>query len=209
MYFMRGLADISQIYAVEVAAKEDRGFVSSFTLMTGNFFSLLAAGIIFGITYDKSNTGWRAALAITFIPSTVMLMALPWIPESPRFLFQKGKESQCREVLAKLYGGKTENGETHLSEEAEAQYDAMQAAIIWDQKHGQDKRAALFNTKAGRYRSFVAFSSQSWWAWNGQSVYTYYYSIVFRYAGLTNNHIIFGIASIQNATWCKCHCNHF
>lgn len=35
-----------QIYAVEIAAKEDRGFVSSFTLMTGNFFGLLAAGII-------------------------------------------------------------------------------------------------------------------------------------------------------------------
>jgi SP family sugar:H+ symporter-like MFS transporter len=33
-----------QIYAVEVAAKEDRGFVSSFSLMTGNFFGLLAVG---------------------------------------------------------------------------------------------------------------------------------------------------------------------
>jgi hypothetical protein len=35
-----------QIYAVEIAAPQDRGFVSSFTLMTGNFFGLLAAGVI-------------------------------------------------------------------------------------------------------------------------------------------------------------------
>lgn len=63
-----------QIYAVEVAAKEDRGFVSSFTLMTGNFFGLMAACIIYGISYDKTNTGWRVALSITFIPATVMLM---------------------------------------------------------------------------------------------------------------------------------------
>ena len=35
-----------QIYAVEIAAKEDRGFVSSFTLMTGNVFGLAASCII-------------------------------------------------------------------------------------------------------------------------------------------------------------------
>ncbi len=32
-------------------------------------------------------------------------------------------------------------------------------AISWDQAHGQDKWAALWNSKAARYRSFVAFSS--------------------------------------------------
>ena len=36
------IVSVEQIYAVEIAAKEDRGFVSSFTLMTGNFFGLLA-----------------------------------------------------------------------------------------------------------------------------------------------------------------------
>ena len=39
-------ADPPQIYAVEIAAKEDRGFVSSFTLMTGNVFGLIASCII-------------------------------------------------------------------------------------------------------------------------------------------------------------------
>ena len=192
-----------QIYAVEVAAKEDRGFVSSFSLMTGNFFGLLAAGLIFGISYNKGNSGWRAALAVTFIPATILLMALPWIPESPRFLYQHKKEAQCKRVLSKLYGGSIDqNGNVKLSEQAITEFEAMKAAIDWDIEHNQHKWSSLWNSKAARYRSFVAFSSQSWWAWNGGSVFTYYYSIVFRAAGITNTHVIFGVSSVQNASWC-------
>lgn len=192
-----------QIYAVEIAAKEDRGFVSSFSLMTGNFFGLLAAGIIFGISYDDSNAGWRAALGVTFIPATVLIIALPFIPESPRFLYQHGKEDQCRRVLVKLYGGSiSESGEVTLSEKAETEFDAMKAAITWDIENHQHKWSSLWNTKAARYRSWVAFTSQSWWAWNGQSVFTYYYAQIFRAAGITDDHVIFGVTAVQNASWC-------
>lgn len=170
--------------------------------MTGNFFGLLASGIIYAISYDTSNTGWRVALSVTFIPATIMLITLPWVPESPRYLYQNGKEDRCRQVLTKLYGGKFENGQAHLSEKAETEFDAMKAAISWDIKHKQDRWSSLWNTKAARYRSFVAFSSQSWWAWNGQSVFTYYYTLMFADAGIENEHTRFGIASVQNASFC-------
>lgn len=94
-----------------------------------------------------------------------------------RYLFEKGKEEECRMVLAKLHGGKEEQGYWVLSEAGEREYEAMRAgqscrtsdltaltsAITWDKEHGQDKWSALWKTKAARYRSFVACSSQSWW----------------------------------------------
>ena len=80
--------------------------------------------------------------------------------------------------------------------------DAMKAAISWDIIHGQHKWSALWSSKAARYRSFVAFSSQSWWAWNGGSVFTYYYTQIFAAAGIVNKHTQFGIAGVQNASWC-------
>ena len=177
--------------------------MSSFSLITGNFFGFLAAGIVYGISYDTSNTGWRAALAVTFIPATILLIALPFVPESPRFLYQHRKEEQCMKALCKLYGGTVEdNGDIKLSEQALTEFEAMKAAISWDLEHGQHKWSALYITKAARYRSFVAISSQCWWAWNGGSVFTYYYSKVYRAAGINNIHIIFGIASVQQASWC-------
>ncbi|KAK4687912.1 hypothetical protein P7C73_g2215, partial [Tremellales sp. Uapishka_1] len=191
-----------QIYAVEIAAKEDRGFVSSFSLITGNFFGLLASGIVYGISYSMSNAGWRAALGVTFIPATLLLSVLPWVPESPRYLYEKGKTEECQRVLFRLHGGHMEEGRVVLSQAAEIEFEALRAAIDWDQSHGQDKWAALWNSKAARYRSFVACSSQSWWAWNGGSIFTYYYTIVFSAAGITDPHVQFGIAGVQNASWC-------
>lgn len=78
----------------------------------------------------------------------------------------------------------------------------MKAAITWDIENNQHKWVSLINTKAARYRSWVAFTSQSWWAWNGQSVFTYYYSQIFRAAGITDNHVIFGVTAVQNASCC-------
>jgi MFS family permease len=39
-------------------------------------------------------------------------------------------------------------------------------------------------------------------AWNGGSIFTYYYTIVFSAAGITDPHIQFGITAVQNASWC-------
>ena len=67
-------------------------------------------------------------------------------------------------MLRRLHGGTLhDDGSVTLSDSAQVEFDAMQAAITWDQEHGQDKWAALWNTKAARYRSFVAITSQSWW----------------------------------------------
>ncbi|EIW69873.1 hypothetical protein TREMEDRAFT_61644 [Tremella mesenterica DSM 1558] len=190
-----------QIYAVEIAAKEDRGFVSSFLIDDWKFLRIISpdlkAGIIYGISYSTSNIGWRAALGVTFIPATILLMVLPWVPESPRYLYEKGKEEECRRVVGRLHGFHMQDGNMILSEAAQVEFEAMKAAISWDQEHGQDKWSALWNSKAARYRSFVAISSQSWWAWNGGSIFTYYYTIIFTAAGITDPHIQFGIAGAK------------
>jgi SP family sugar:H+ symporter-like MFS transporter len=39
-------------------------------------------------------------------------------------------------------------------------------------------------------------------AWNGGSIFTYYYTLVFTAAGITDPHVQFGISGVQNATWC-------
>ena len=39
-------------------------------------------------------------------------------------------------------------------------------------------------------------------AWNGGSIFTYYYTIVFTAAGITDPHVQFGISGVQNASWC-------
>ena len=105
------------------------------------------AGLIYGISYAQGNSGWRAALSVTFIPSTLLLLVLLWVPESreaaqspnrpradllsARYLYEKKRYMQCREVLARLHGGhKEEDGSVFLSDAAEVEFEAMRAGEL-------------------------------------------------------------------------------
>jgi len=83
----------------------------------------------------------------------------------------------------------------------EQEYNEMKAAIDYDRQHGLSNWKNLFTSKAARYRTYVALFSQFIWAWNGQSVTTYYFTRVFDAAGFSDVHQQFAINSIQGAMW--------
>eukprot|EP01087_Luapelamoeba_hula_P023992 TRINITY_DN8987_c0_g1_i2.p1 TRINITY_DN8987_c0_g1~~TRINITY_DN8987_c0_g1_i2.p1 ORF type:complete len:522 (-),score=70.69 TRINITY_DN8987_c0_g1_i2:67-1632(-) len=178
-----------QVYTAEVASKNERGMLSGTSLVSGNLFSTFAAAIAFGVTYTTGNWGWRLSLAVSFIPSVVLLMLLPFVPETPRYHYQKGREAKAREVMVRFHG--TRDGK--LTAASEAEFDAMIAAIKYDQEASNIGWSAFVNTPAARFRTFCALSSQLIWPWAGQSVWTYYFGRVYRYAGITEDHTSFAI----------------
>jgi len=46
--------------------------------------------------------GWRVMLAVSAIPSFVLLVLVPLVPESPRFLAVKGRTQEAEAVLARM-----------------------------------------------------------------------------------------------------------
>ncbi|BFZ63547.1 hypothetical protein YB2330_004674 [Saitoella coloradoensis] len=185
-----------QIYAVEIANRNERGFLSGLSLITGNVFSLAASAITYGLTYAVGNWGWRLAFGVSFIPANILLFSLPWIPESPRWLYEKSREDEARAVFMKLHGH-----DEMLDDDMEREYQEMKVAIAYDKANKMNHWRNFFNTSAARYRTFVAVSSQFIWAWNGQSVWTYYFTYVFDAAGFSDVHIQFALNAIQGAMW--------
>lgn len=51
----------------------------------------------------KQNSAWRGPLALQCLPALIVLGAMRWLPESPRYLIQTGKLEQARSVLGKLH----------------------------------------------------------------------------------------------------------
>jgi SP family sugar:H+ symporter-like MFS transporter len=47
---------------------------------------------------------WRWMFWMQFIPAAAYLIALFFIPESPRFLVLRGRREEARAVLARLFG---------------------------------------------------------------------------------------------------------
>jgi MFS family permease len=46
---------------------------------------------------------WRGPLGLALVWPILMLVILPFIPESPRFLLMKGRVEEAREVVLKLH----------------------------------------------------------------------------------------------------------
>ncbi|WP_293884243.1 sugar porter family MFS transporter [Sphingomonas sp.] len=104
---------LSPAYISEVAPANIRGrmtTVQQIMIITGltaafvvNYFLTQAAGASTS-PFWLGIAAWRWMYLMQAIPALVFLVALYFIPESPRFLVSKGRNEQALIVLAKLFG---------------------------------------------------------------------------------------------------------
>jgi MFS transporter, SP family, xylose:H+ symportor len=100
---------LSPMYIAEIAPPQIRG-----QLVSWNQFAIIFGMlIIYFVNYyiagqgDQewlNETGWRWMFASETIPAVLFLILLVFVPETPRYLVMKNKESSAREVLIKLNG---------------------------------------------------------------------------------------------------------
>ncbi len=116
--FMGGMAVgaasvLSPAYISEVAPANIRGrmtTIQQIMIITGltaafvvNYYLAGAAGSSTAIWWGGYEA-WRWMYWMQAIPAAVFLVALTFIPESPRFLVQKGRLDEARIVLTRLFG---------------------------------------------------------------------------------------------------------
>jgi SP family sugar:H+ symporter-like MFS transporter len=104
---------LSPAYISEVAPASIRGrmtTVQQIMIITGltaafvvNYFLAAAAGESTA-TFWHGLEAWRWMYLMQALPAAVFLVALFFIPESPRFLVSKGRDQQALKVLTDLFG---------------------------------------------------------------------------------------------------------
>ncbi|XP_061865987.1 solute carrier family 2, facilitated glucose transporter member 11 isoform X2 [Colius striatus] len=96
--------NVQPMYLAESAPKKLRGVVA---LTSASFTALgLVLGQIVGLREMLGREeSWPFLLASNVVPALIQLMALPWFPESPRYLLiDRGDEESCISALQKLRG---------------------------------------------------------------------------------------------------------
>ncbi|XP_056293869.1 solute carrier family 2 member 9, like 1 [Pseudoliparis swirei] len=103
--FSTGLGASSHVvYLAEISPRKIRGSV---TLTSAIFLSLgKLCGQFFGLSEVLGREElWDVVLCVPALFSAVQVVALPFLPEAPRYLFiEKGHEKACKKALQSLWG---------------------------------------------------------------------------------------------------------
>ena len=107
---------IAPMYIAEMAPPKSRGKLVSFNQLnivigiSAAFFSnylILTLGESGGAWADALHYGewnWRWMLGVETLPAVLYLVALLFVPESPRWLAMQGRDDEARAILAKVSG---------------------------------------------------------------------------------------------------------
>lgn len=97
-----GFASMSiPMYVAEASPPSIRGALVSLNQLFITIGILLSSIVAGAFSEDKEN-GWRYMLGIAGVPSVIQFVGFFFLPESPRWLLNKGKVEQARKVLQKL-----------------------------------------------------------------------------------------------------------
>jgi SP family arabinose:H+ symporter-like MFS transporter len=116
---------LSPMYISEVAPKNIRGALGTFqqlAIVTG----ILSTYVTNWLLQDTGPANWRYMFAAENIPAVVFLGALLCIPESPRYLVQKGETKKAKAALFKLHGNSQAISEL---EEIEKSFDQVRVPL--------------------------------------------------------------------------------
>lgn len=138
----------------------------------------------YGAANIQSNWSWRILFIIQLVPATIVLIAVWFIPESPRWLFAKGKADQAMAILVRLHGNgnpasavvRLESEEIKFSLEAEAE---LMGGVWWDYR-------VLLNTRQSRHRMFIIMLLSVFSQFVGGAVISYYLPTILEIIGITS-----------------------
>jgi MFS family permease len=120
----------------------------------------LSAWIGFGCFFltlsgSHSSFAWRFPLAFQIVPALMLLLCSVWLPFSPRWLLQRGREREAHDVIRRLHHTKGDPHETIAVKE----FVQMKRQLEMDRQIRQVTSSfEVFKTAPNRRRLWVGFS---------------------------------------------------
>lgn len=126
---------------------------------------------------NLNNAEWRMALAIQCVPALSLSVVMFFMPESPRWLAEKGRNDEALQVVAKLRSAPQDD------EEVTEEYNDIVDGIQFEKAVGSGDWSELAK-KGLSNRVLITMTLQFFQQWTGINVILYYQSILLRGMGL-------------------------
>ncbi|WVQ83710.1 hypothetical protein IAT38_005854 [Cryptococcus sp. DSM 104549] len=160
--------------------------------------SVIASWVIFGtVGYMTTSWSWRIPYIIQVPVAVFILIAVQFVPETPRFLYSKGREEEAFQFLVKYHGnGDVDDPLVHF------EFQEMKEAIKLEKEAKAEKWSTILKSRSNRHRMGLAMLMAFCTGLSGSSIIYYYYTSVFDLVGITDATTQTGInAGLSIFTW--------
>ncbi|XP_073328930.1 proton myo-inositol cotransporter-like isoform X2 [Pagrus major] len=188
-----GIASMTvPVYIAEVSPPHQRGqlvTINSLFITGGQ----LIASVIDGAFSYLSHDGWRYMLGLSIVPAVLQFIGFFFLPESPRWLLQKGRSQEAREALSQIRAGQSIDLEydtikTSIEEE-EKEAGGGGLVILRILRHGPTRRALI-----------VGCGLQMFQQLSGINTVMYYSATILQMAGVRDDKMAIWLAAATSAT---------
>ncbi|XP_038563172.1 proton myo-inositol cotransporter-like isoform X5 [Micropterus salmoides] len=188
-----GIASMTvPVYLAEVSPPHQRGLlvtINSLFITGGQFIASVVDGAFSYLSHD----GWRYMLGLSVVPAVLQFIGFFFLPESPRWLLQKGRNQEARQVLSQIRGGQSVDEEYDIIktsiEEEEKGASAGGVVILRILRHGPTRRAL-----------FVGCGLQMFQQLAGINTVMYYSATILQMAGVRDDKQAIWLAAGTSAT---------
>ncbi|KAJ8006892.1 hypothetical protein DPEC_G00111930 [Dallia pectoralis] len=188
-----GIASMTvPVYIAEASPPHLRGqLVTINTLfITGGQF---AASIVDGAFSYLRHDGWRYMLGLSVVPALIQFVGFLFLPESPRWLIQKGRTQKARRVLSQIRGNQNideEYDSVKNSIEEEEKDCGGDGPVIWKMLMYPPTRRALL----------VGCGLQIFQQLSGINTVTYYGATILQMSGVRDDKLAIWLAGVTAFT---------
>ncbi|KAH7028800.1 general substrate transporter [Microdochium trichocladiopsis] len=172
------------IYCAELSPPPIRGRLVGIYELGWQIGGLVGFWINYGLTQTMapSHTQWIIPFAVQLIPSGLLFIGAFWLPESPRWLFSKGRRDEAMKNLCWLR--QLEPTDIYMIEEVKYVDDELER---YNQNIGPGFWAPFVCLKQGKvqYRLFLGGMMFLWQNGSGINAINYYSPTVFKSIGIT------------------------
>ncbi|KAF7424377.1 hypothetical protein PC9H_009684 [Pleurotus ostreatus] len=168
------------LYNTEVAPPKIRGFLVGMTQQMIGIGFIVANWVGYGCQYIDSDASWRLPLGLQMAPAFLLLVGIQFLPNSPRWLLEVGRDDEAKEVVYQLHGTTPQ-----ARDAADVEFKEMSETIKAEVFVRSRKLSDLWATRAMLRRTLVAVGVQVFGQFSGINVINYFGPEMYAGLGIT------------------------